>query len=251
MTVIGAILIVAAFATLLVMYGLEHPKGREKGWLDSSVLRLVRTVALLVAVVTVIGVVVMAIQTLTSSSLDVQARVNPYSALPEGADIDWDGATVDAAQVRMVDLTVTGLGVGDRVLLAAAGVVQTIPVVAVALLVWSVCRSVLGDTGFTDRLRRGGFATALVVFVTGLVGQVLAGVVSGRAAEHSLGSWGAAVSHGSDVSDAIPAPLGTADITLAPLVAALLIAVVSEVIARVVALQRDKARLQDDVSGLV
>ncbi|MGO3153768.1 MAG: hypothetical protein ACTIJJ_14255 [Galactobacter sp.] len=251
MTVIGAALIILAFVTLLVMYGLGNPKGRGKGQLDSSVLRLVRTVALLVAVVTAIGAVMAAIQTLTSSSLDIQARVNSFSALPEGADIDWDGATVDSAQVRMLDLTVTGLGGGDRVLLAVAGAVQAIPVVAVALLVWRVCRSALGDTGFSDRLRRGGFATALIVLVTGLLGQVLDGVASGQAAEHSLGSWSAAVTHGADVSEEIPAPLGTVDFTWAPLVAALLIAVVSEIIARVVALQRDKARLQDDVSGLV
>lgn len=251
MTVVGAALITLAFVTLLVMYGLGNPKGRGKGQLDSSVLRLVRTVALLVAVVTAIGAVMAAIQTLTSSSLDVQARVNSFSALPAGAHIDWDGATVDSADVRTLELTVTGLGVGDRVLLAVAGPVQAIPVVAVALLVWRVCRSALGDSGFSDRLRRGGFATALIVLVTGLVGQVLDGVASGQAAAHSLGSWSAAVSHGSDVSEEIPAPLESVDITWAPLVAALLIAVVSEIIARVVALQRERSRLQDDVSGLV
>jgi hypothetical protein len=226
-----------------------HRRGREKGHLGTKELGLIGFIAGLVAVIAAVVAIVTAIGDFDTGGHALSVRVSSFDVLPDGAKIHWGDAKVTSASASTVHLTVFGLSAGVRTLMAVGTILEAAPVVAVAFLVWRLCRSALKAEGFSDGLRRSGFITAIVVMVTGCAGGFISSIASTRAAQDSLGSingWS-----GKGAIDDLISPVSHADIPLTPVVAGVLIALVAEIIARVVALQRDKARLQEDVSGLV
>lgn len=246
--VLVAVLVLAVLR-VLIMFGLEKRTGREPGHLGTRDLKLVGVLASLVAIGAGALGLYAAAQTLFSTTLDFDARVNGFDVLPKGGDIHWEQAEVTSATADTVHLTADDVGLRARGLVAAGVLLQAATVVAVASLVSKLCLASVAGEVFSSRLRRRGFITAVIVLVAGTAGGVVKTLGENTAAQESLGSWSSAVTSAED--PAIPVPSWFNELPLTPLVVAISIAVLAEVIARGAEVRRRRDRLEDDLSGLV
>lgn len=156
-----------------------------------------RFLAILYAVLTLIGTGVNVVATLVSDAVQVALPVQQFwSGVYPWVTLDpKPAASVVGGGFRTADVLVTGLGTDARLLLAAGNLVQGLTLVVIATVVALLCHRLLGGSPFQPLLARSIMRTGALIAVGGIVWQLLFGIGASIASHQvlELTGWSASV----------------------------------------------------------
>lgn len=216
-------------------------------WSSRDVVRWAGIVAVLGAVITLVGLTVSVVNTLTAKAITLDVPVAQYwPVVNPGVTVHGPTATVVDGGFSSAQVSVRGLDSGTRLLWAGGQVAGLLVPAAVCLLIALACWKLMHGDPFASLVARVATWTAVVVLVGGLVSQALHAAAGVRASEALLRITGyeAPDLNKHPVPTGLPDPSSGWTISLWPVGAAL-------VIGAFAVLLRFGTKLTKDVEGLV
>lgn len=255
---IGIVLVLAVLAALI------GPLFRRRGGGESTDAASARagSIGFLGAVATFIAAVAAltgiggALSALLSDQVEVDLPLMPFwPTLPDSVTVTPGDAELHQPEITRAHGWVSGLSATARWMLAGGALGQAVAIVAVCLLVRSLCRAALRPEPFTLTLSKAGRRASIAVLLGGVLGQVLQGMGQSMASVQSLSERGYGYPEHAlgeaSVEGLFPRAGASVQIEFLPIVVALVIAVFTQVVARGLELQRDRAKLERETEGLV
>lgn len=251
--VAAIVVVVGVIATAFLLRRDSAEPGRSH---RPALLFIGRFLALLYAGVGLVGTIVNAVGTLVSDVVQVALPVqqfwpgvHPWVTLDPGPT-----ASVVGGGFTTADVSVTGLGMDARLLLAAGNLVQGLTFVVIAAVVALLCHRLLGGSPFRPLLARAMTWAAATIAAGGVAWQILLQIGGSIASRQVLEvtAWGASVPT-EEIADylftavdttGLPQPYPSFQLEFWPLLLGLALTTVA------VAFRRSE-RLQRDTEGLV
>lgn len=188
-----ALLVLLVLGTIATVVVIERRSGSRPGT-DvgaTKAVRVTRIIAILYAVVTMLGTVADALQRLLSDAVSVRLPVKPFwPSLPSTVEVTGTTADVVGGGFDHAVVTVAGLDTAPRVWLAAGDVLQGATNVVIAVVVVMLCTSIIRQDPFRPALTRGINLTATSIIAGGLGWQVCDAVAGGLASSQVLRATG-------------------------------------------------------------
>lgn len=183
------VVIIGTIVTVAVLRGRAAASGRLERPL---VLVVGRFVGIVYATVTLIGTVITVIVTLVNDSIAVSLPVHEFwpDTYPWITMAPSPAASVVDGGFTRADVSVSGLGMDARLLLAGGHAIQGVTVVLIAVVIALLCHRLLGGTPFRPVLARSVMVTAVAISAGGIAWQVFFGLGGSVASTQTLGTTG-------------------------------------------------------------
>lgn len=184
--------VIVLVAGTIVMVAVRRKRATASGLERPPVLVVGRFVGIAYAAIALIGTVVTVVVTLVKDSIAVALPVHEF--WPE--NYPWitmtpaPAASVVGGGFTRADVTVTGLGMDARLLLATGHAIQGVTVVLIAAVIALLCHRLLGGTPFRPVLARSITVTAVAISAGGIAWQVFFGLGGMVASAQTLGTTG-------------------------------------------------------------
>ena len=248
--------LILAVALVVIVVAIRRHSAAPGDDTRPPVLVVARVLAIVYAVIASIGTVVSVVTTLIGDTVAVSLPVGQFwpDVYPWITLDPAPAASVVGGGFTTADVSVAGLGMDARLLLAAGHALEGITFVLIAVVVALLCHRLLGGSPFRPLLARSFTLTAVAIAVGGIAWQFCYGI-GGSIASHQVlevtGSNGSVPSAeiGDYLYTALPGS-GLPDPTLAvsvgfwPLLLGLALAAVAIAF-------RYSERLQRDTEGLI
>jgi hypothetical protein len=220
-------------------------------WIEDSMTRL----RMIRAGAAVYGVILTAVTTgaviaqLTSDVIEVALPTEPFwPVLPAGVEaVRTGGATVVGGGFTDALVSVAGVSMGARVMLAAGSLAQGVTLLAVTAAVYLLAQRMLAGEPFRPMLSRAVLGAAVALVVGGVVWQLCFGIGQSMAAQEALTitGWDWNESLGlDDPSVLMPVPRVLVTVEFWPIFTGMALAAVA-------AAFRHGEQLQSDTDGLI
>jgi hypothetical protein len=155
-------------------------------------LQVTRVIAVIYATTSVVASAVVTVSIFVGDSVHVALPVREFwPSLPPGAKLDAPQATVVGGGFDVASVTVSGLDLPTRIWLAADQLLQGATAVIIAIVLISLCTSVLRLNPFRAALIRGITVAAATVIAGGILWQ-LCGAIGGLLASYRVLNIGGA-----------------------------------------------------------
>lgn len=185
-TLFLTLFVVVGLATLAVVVFLlrRGPSGED----DTTALRVIRTGSLIYGALVAVATAVALAGTLFSDVVQVSVPTYPFwPTLPDGVAVDFEGdASIAGGGFTKAELSLAGLSLGARAMLAAGGLIQGLVHLAVTVSVYLLARRLLQGDPFRPVLSRTVNGAAVALAVGGVLWQVFLGIGESMAAREAL-----------------------------------------------------------------
>ncbi|MEV8145651.1 hypothetical protein [Specibacter sp. NPDC078709] len=179
---------VLAIVALILFAGRSSVKDPE-AVAGGGMVRATRRIAWLYVAGCVVGGLTAMVSTVWGDSVTVKLPVQEFwPALPGTVTIDTPLATVESGGFTWANVSVSGLTIATRLMLAGAVVAQSALAVGAGLVIIKLCTSVMNRTLFVPALVKGVQIIAGVVFMGGTIWQACQIFGGSMAAEQVLGA---------------------------------------------------------------
>lgn len=244
---IASVVVVATITAVILAF--SRPARRTEDRDASTVVRVTFWVAAVWGAFSVVGGLVVTLSILMQSDVTVTMPVKPFwPELPAGTELDMGSADIVSGGFTSVDLVVTGLSTGTRIVLAVSQALWWMLPAAIAALIAVACRQLLAGRPFAPVVGRAASVTAVVVAGGGVVAAVLGDIGGSMAAAETLTLYGGSYQEVAGIEDAfdawVPSPALSITLPFWPIAAGLAFAALA-------AIFRHGARLQHDTELLV
>lgn len=151
-----------------------------------------RFVGIVYAAIALIGTVVTVVVTLVHDAIAVALPVAEFwpEKYPWVTVVPVPTASVVGGGFTRADVTVTGLGMDARLLLATGHAIQGVTVVLIAVVIALLCHRLLSGTPFRPVLAVSVMVTAVAISAGGIAWQVFFGLGGMVASAQTLGTTG-------------------------------------------------------------
>ncbi|MCC2593765.1 hypothetical protein LKO27_10145 [Tessaracoccus sp. OS52] len=177
------VLALVAFMVVLVSMGRRHPDVNE----DVTVLKVVRAGSLVYGFIVGLATVVAVVGQLTSDVVDVSLPTRTFwPAPPDGVTIEPAAATVVGGGFNVAEVSVAGLSVATRAMLATGSLIQGLVFLTVIAAVYLLAQRMLQGEPFRPMLSRSLQVAAVALVSGGVLWQVFFGIGQSMAATEAL-----------------------------------------------------------------
>lgn len=248
--VVGPVVWIALFLLVVVIVLFVRAARRARRTGDPSpMISITLTVSAFWAALSVLGLLVTLVNTLTASAVTLDVPVREFwPQLPSGVVAEGASATRDGGGFTTAQLSVEGLSVTARVLWAASQALGMLVPATIAALIAVACFQLLAGRAFAPVGARMATITAVVVAVGASVGQVLGQIAGSMASAELFDIGGGRWEEIPGIEDPFAAwiPDSTLSVTFPfwPIAAGLAFAALAAIL-------RYGSRLQRDTEGLV
>lgn len=179
---------VLAIVALILFAGRSSVKDPE-AVAGGGMVRATRRIAWLYVAGCVVGGLTAMVSTVWGDAVTVKLPVQEFwPTLPGTVTIDTPLATVESGGFTWANVSVSGLTIANRLMLAGAVVAQSALAVGAGLVIIKLCTSVMNKTLFVPALVKGVQIVAGVVFLGGTIWQACQIFGGSMAAEQVLGA---------------------------------------------------------------
>ena len=255
--------IIAGIVLLVILVGRIKPgRATDTPLGDSSTLLSIAYWGALVYAIVVTLVTLVAIATALFGDVTMDVPVQQFwPQLDPRISIEPTGATVVGGGFTTATLTLAGLDVPTRILVAVGALLSGGMYVTIAIAISRVCRRVSADRPFTPVLARATTVAAIAIAIGGIASQVVTGAAASMASRQALfvGGW-SGEGFGPDETPELgmPEPAFLLQVDFWPILLCVVVAALAVHFRAAERLQRDAERLtlkteqlERDTEGLV